>query len=117
MTDAEIPFRVGQAFDIHAQADDPDRVLILGGVAFDGARGLAGHSDAVSSGLRTPTRFVELASRARSTSVTSARSEVSASWAPYSVAVTVGTSTTSFLSSSFSHFTRPPFMSRTSRWP
>ena len=40
------PFRVGQAFDIHAHTDDPDRVLILGGVPFDGARGLAGHSDA-----------------------------------------------------------------------
>ena len=46
MTDAEIPFRVGQAFDIHAHSDEPDRVLVLGGVAFDGARGLAGHSDA-----------------------------------------------------------------------
>ena len=46
MTDAEIPFRVGQAFDIHAHSGEPDRVLVLGGVAFDGARGLAGHSDA-----------------------------------------------------------------------
>ena len=45
MTD-DVPFRVGQAFDIHAHTDDPDRVLVLGGVAFDGARGLAGHSDA-----------------------------------------------------------------------
>ena len=26
--------------------DDPDRVLVLGGVAFEGERGLAGHSDA-----------------------------------------------------------------------
>ena len=40
------PFRVGQSFDIHAHTDDPDRVLVLGGVAFDGATGLAGHSDA-----------------------------------------------------------------------
>ena len=34
MTDlSPAPFRVGQAFDIHARADDPDRVLVLGGVA------------------------------------------------------------------------------------
>ena len=47
MTDlSPAPFRVGQAFDIHAHADDPDRVLVLGGVAFEGERGLAGHSDA-----------------------------------------------------------------------
>jgi len=47
MTDlSPAPFRVGQAFDIHARADDPDRVLVLGGVAFEGERGLAGHSDA-----------------------------------------------------------------------
>ena len=48
MTDTPTPppFRVGQAFDVHAHTDDPDRVLVLGGVAFDGARGLAGHSDA-----------------------------------------------------------------------
>ena len=47
MTDpAPPPFRVGQAFDIHARSDDPARVLVLGGVAFEGARGLAGHSDA-----------------------------------------------------------------------
>ena len=42
----EIPFRVGQAFDVHAFSDDPDRVLVLGGVRFDDAPGLAGHSDA-----------------------------------------------------------------------
>lgn len=42
----EIPFRVGQAFDVHAVSDDPDRVLVLGGVRFPGAPGLAGHSDA-----------------------------------------------------------------------
>jgi len=38
--------RVGQGFDIHAFTDDPDRVLVLGGVRFDGERGLVGHSDA-----------------------------------------------------------------------
>ena len=47
MTDPTAPpFRVGQAFDIHAHTDDPDRVLVLGGVSFEGATGLAGHSDA-----------------------------------------------------------------------
>ena len=29
-----------------ASRDDPDRVLVLGGVVFDGERGLEGHSDA-----------------------------------------------------------------------
>ena len=38
--------RVGQGFDIHRFSDDPDRTLVLGGCVFDGARGLAGHSDA-----------------------------------------------------------------------
>jgi 2-C-methyl-D-erythritol 2,4-cyclodiphosphate synthase len=38
--------RVGQGFDVHAFTDDPSRPLVLGGVVFDGARGLAGHSDA-----------------------------------------------------------------------
>ena len=38
--------RVGQGFDIHAFSDDPDRVLVLGGVVFEGERGLVGHSDA-----------------------------------------------------------------------
>lgn len=42
----EIPFRVGQAFDIHARSDDPGRVLVLGGVGFPGEAGLTGHSDA-----------------------------------------------------------------------
>jgi len=46
MTAAEIPFRVGQAFDVHARSDSPERVLVLGGVTFDAAPGLAGHSDA-----------------------------------------------------------------------
>jgi 2-C-methyl-D-erythritol 2,4-cyclodiphosphate synthase len=38
--------RVGQGFDIHAFSDDPSRPLILGGVRFEGERGLTGHSDA-----------------------------------------------------------------------
>jgi 2-C-methyl-D-erythritol 2,4-cyclodiphosphate synthase len=38
--------RVGQGFDIHRFSDDPNRPLVLGGVVFDGARGLHGHSDA-----------------------------------------------------------------------
>ena len=46
MSNAEIPYRVGQAFDIHARSDDPDRVLVLGGIAFPGEQALLGHSDA-----------------------------------------------------------------------
>jgi len=38
--------RVGQGFDVHPFSDDPERSLVLGGVRFDGERGLAGHSDA-----------------------------------------------------------------------
>ena len=38
--------RVGQGFDVHPFSDDPDRRLVLGGVLFEGASGLAGHSDA-----------------------------------------------------------------------
>jgi 2-C-methyl-D-erythritol 2,4-cyclodiphosphate synthase len=38
--------RVGMGFDIHRFSDDPVRPLVLGGVHFDGARGLEGHSDA-----------------------------------------------------------------------
>ena len=38
--------RVGQGFDVHRFTDDPARVLVLGGVRFDGERGLEGHSDA-----------------------------------------------------------------------
>jgi len=41
-----VPFRVGQGFDIHRTSDDPDRVLVLGGVEFPGFPGLVGHSDA-----------------------------------------------------------------------
>ncbi|MBI00623.1 MAG: 2-C-methyl-D-erythritol 2,4-cyclodiphosphate synthase [Acidimicrobiaceae bacterium] len=37
--------RVGQGFDIHPFSDDPDRILVLGGVTLEGP-GLAGHSDA-----------------------------------------------------------------------
>ncbi len=38
--------RVGQGFDIHRFSDDAARPLVLGGVVFEGARGLHGHSDA-----------------------------------------------------------------------
>jgi 2-C-methyl-D-erythritol 2,4-cyclodiphosphate synthase len=38
--------RVGQGFDIHRFSDDPSRRLMLGGVHFEGERGLVGHSDA-----------------------------------------------------------------------
>lgn len=38
--------RVGQGFDVHRFSDDPARTLVLGGVTFDGERGLVGHSDA-----------------------------------------------------------------------
>jgi 2-C-methyl-D-erythritol 2,4-cyclodiphosphate synthase len=38
--------RVGQGVDLHRFSDDPQRPLVLGGVVIDGARGLAGHSDA-----------------------------------------------------------------------
>ena len=38
--------RVGQGFDIHRFSDDPQRAMILGGVLFEGMRGLHGHSDA-----------------------------------------------------------------------
>ena len=36
--------RVGIGFDVHPFAD-VDRPLVLGGITFDGERGLAGHSD------------------------------------------------------------------------
>lgn len=38
--------RVGQGFDVHRFSDDPNRLLMLGGVHFEGERGLVGHSDA-----------------------------------------------------------------------
>lgn len=41
----ELDVRVGQGFDLHPYATDPERPMVLGGVRFDGP-GLAGHSDA-----------------------------------------------------------------------
>jgi len=38
--------RVGQGFDVHRFSEDPQRPLVLGGVVFEGAPGLLGHSDA-----------------------------------------------------------------------
>jgi 2-C-methyl-D-erythritol 2,4-cyclodiphosphate synthase len=38
--------RVGQGYDVHPFSDDPARLLVLGGITFDGEPGLAGHSDA-----------------------------------------------------------------------
>ena len=38
--------RVGLGFDVHRFSTDPARVLVLGGVRFDGEPGLDGHSDA-----------------------------------------------------------------------
>lgn len=43
---ASMQLRVGNGFDVHRFSDDPDRPLVLGGVRFDGERGLHGHSDA-----------------------------------------------------------------------
>ena len=37
---------MGLGFDAHSFSDDPARPLLLGGVRIEGARGLAGHSDA-----------------------------------------------------------------------
>ncbi len=37
---------VGIGFDVHRFSDDPQRALVLGGVLFEGERGLEGHSDA-----------------------------------------------------------------------
>ena len=39
-------YRIGHGFDIHRFSDDPSRKLMLGGVLFEGQRGLEGHSDA-----------------------------------------------------------------------
>lgn len=41
---ADVPWRVGQGFDVHAFAEG--RALILGGVRIEHPLGLAGHSDA-----------------------------------------------------------------------
>jgi 2-C-methyl-D-erythritol 2,4-cyclodiphosphate synthase len=38
--------RIGQGFDVHAFSDGVTRALVLGGVEFEGERGLQGHSDA-----------------------------------------------------------------------
>lgn len=38
--------RVGQGLDVHAFSDDPDRLLVLGGVILPEGPGLDGHSDA-----------------------------------------------------------------------
>lgn len=38
--------RIGNGFDIHRFSDDPQRVLVLGGIVFEGERALHGHSDA-----------------------------------------------------------------------
>ncbi|MHB1138492.1 MAG: 2-C-methyl-D-erythritol 2,4-cyclodiphosphate synthase [Microthrixaceae bacterium] len=38
--------RIGNGFDVHRFSDDPERVLVLGGVRLDGERALDGHSDA-----------------------------------------------------------------------
>ena len=38
--------RVGIGFDVHPFSDDPARMLVLGGVVFEGERALDGHSDA-----------------------------------------------------------------------
>ena len=47
MSSAAVPIvRVGQGFDIHRFSDDPQRPLVLGGITFEGERGLHGHSDA-----------------------------------------------------------------------
>ncbi len=46
LPDPRPSLRVGQGFDVHRFSDDPDRMLILGGVEFPGEPGLIGHSDA-----------------------------------------------------------------------
>lgn len=38
--------RIGQGYDVHPFSDDPGRSLVMGGVTFPDAPGLAGHSDA-----------------------------------------------------------------------
>lgn len=38
--------RVGTGFDVHPFTDEPERLLVLGGVQLPGERGLSGHSDA-----------------------------------------------------------------------
>lgn len=38
--------RIGNGFDVHRFSEDPSRVLVLGGVVFEGETALHGHSDA-----------------------------------------------------------------------
>jgi 2-C-methyl-D-erythritol 2,4-cyclodiphosphate synthase len=38
--------RTGTGYDIHSFSQDPERPLFLGGIKFEGAPGLEGHSDA-----------------------------------------------------------------------
>lgn len=38
--------RSGIGIDVHPFSDDPERRLVLGGVTFEGEKGLVGHSDA-----------------------------------------------------------------------
>lgn len=45
-TSPDVNVRVGLGFDVHPFGEDPDRLLVLGGVVLPGERGLAGHSDA-----------------------------------------------------------------------
>jgi 2-C-methyl-D-erythritol 2,4-cyclodiphosphate synthase len=45
MTPSLLP-RVGSGYDVHRFSDDAERPLMLGGVRFEGARALDGHSDA-----------------------------------------------------------------------
>ncbi len=45
MTAPSMGLRVGHGFDVHPFSENPQRVLVLGGVAFPGETGLHGHSD------------------------------------------------------------------------
>ena len=51
--------RVGQGFDVHRFTDDARRPLVLGGVVFEGQRGLQGHSDADAVAQEAARRRVE----------------------------------------------------------
>ncbi len=46
MSSGAADLRVGIGFDVHPFCDDENRMLVLGGIAFPGARPLRGHSDA-----------------------------------------------------------------------
>lgn len=41
-----VKIRIGHGYDVHPFSADPNRPLVLGGVAISGAAGLVGHSDA-----------------------------------------------------------------------